>query len=128
MEALTTNGITIGVESFYQKKHSNPRENRFIHSYQVTISNEKDSTVQLVARHWYIVNGAGKVREVSGEGVIGKQPTLAPGDSHRYVSWAPITTNIGKMYGYYTFRDTKSNEMFLVNIPEFKLVSPGVLN
>jgi len=128
METLTTNGITIGVESFYQKKHSNPRENRFIHSYQVTISNEKESTVQLVARHWYIVNAAGKVREVSGEGVIGKQSTLDPGESHRYVSWAPITTNIGKMYGYYTFRDTKSNEMFLVNIPEFRLVSPGILN
>ncbi len=128
MEALTTNGITIGVESFFQKKHSNPRESRFIHSYQVTISNEKESTVQLIARHWYIVNAAGAVREVSGEGVIGKQPTLSPGDSHRYVSWAPINTNIGKMYGYYTFKDTQSNEMFLVNIPEFKLFSPGILN
>lgn len=128
MEVLTTNGITIGVESFYQKKHSNPRENRYIHSYQVTIRNEKSISVQLIERHWYIVNAAGDVREVSGEGIIGKQPTLAPTEDHRYISWAPIATDIGKMYGFYTFKDLDTDAIFLVSIPEFKLISPAKLN
>ena len=128
MEVLTTNGITIGVQSFFQQKHSNAKENRFIHSYQVTISNEKGTSVQLLDRHWYIVNGAGAIREVSGEGVIGKQPVLAPGENHKYISWSPISTYIGKMYGFYTFKDLDSGEKFLVSIPEFKLISPSALN
>jgi len=128
MEVLTTNGITIGVESFFQRKHSNPRENRFIHSYQVTIRNEKSISVQLIERHWYIVNATGVIREVSGEGVIGKQPILEPGDQHRYVSWSPIATDLGKMYGFYTFKDLENDDIFLVKIPEFALVSPAKLN
>jgi len=128
MEVLTTNGVTIGVESFFQKKHSNPFENRFIHSYKVTIRNEKSVSVQLTERHWYIVNAAGVIREVSGEGVIGKQPILAPGEDHSYVSWSPIATDIGKMYGFYTFKDLKTDGIFLVKIPEFKLISPAKLN
>lgn len=128
MEVLTTNGVTIQVDTFYQAKHSNPREDRFIHAYQISIKNENTVSVKLTDRHWFIIDANGNTREVSGQGVIGKQPELAPAEQHRYVSWSPIATDIGKMYGYYTFINLDTNETFLVNIPEFKLICPAKLN
>jgi len=128
MEVLTTNGVTIQVDTFYQAKHSHPKENRFIHAYQITIKNENNVDVKLTDRHWYIVDAHGNMREVSGEGVIGKQPELAPMQEHKYVSWSPIPTDLGKMYGYYTFLNLDTQETFLVSIPEFKLTCPAKLN
>ncbi len=128
MEVLTTNGITIQVDTFYQKKHSHPTENRFIHAYQITIKNENNVSVKLTDRHWYIVDGHANIREVSGQGVIGKQPELAPSEEHKYVSWSPIATDLGKMYGFYTFVNLETNDTFLVPIPEFKLICPAKLN
>ena len=128
MGVLTTKGVTIEVESFYQKKHSSPKENRFIHAYKVTITNQKNSIIQLMERNWTIVDGSGNVRKVGGRGVIGKQPKLNPGQSHSYVSWSPMSTEIGKMSGFYTFVDLDSDTAFLAYIPEFNLVYPQKLN
>jgi len=111
-----------------RKKHSSPKENRYVHAYQVTIINEKDTTIKLTERSWKIVNSHGEERIVTGKGVIGKQPELAPGDEHRYVSWSPMATDIGKMSGFYTFIDLSDNSIFLVKIPEFKLICPNKLN
>jgi Uncharacterized protein affecting Mg2+/Co2+ transport len=128
MEVLSTNGITIKVESHYQKKHSSPKENRYIHAYQVTIRNERDKPVKLLERMWRIMDANGLIRKVSGKGVIGKQPELAPGEEHRYVSWSPMSTDLGKMSGFYTFIELGSDTAFLVDIPEFKLICPNKLN
>jgi len=124
MQTLVTNGIRISVETKYQHSQSDALANRYIHSYRITISNESSHEVQLLKRHWYIVNSKGIVREVEGDGIIGKQPILAPGDSHQYVSWSPLNTDLGKMHGYYTFTKVKEEEFFSVHIPEFKLICP----
>jgi ApaG protein len=128
MAVLTTKGVTIEVKSFYQKKHSSPIENKFIHAYKVTITNEKNCVIKLMERNWTIVDGYGKVRKIHGAGVIGKQPELKPGESHNYVSWCPMPTELGKMSGFYTFIEIESNTAFLAYIPEFSLVYPKKLN
>jgi len=128
MAVLTTKGVTIEVQSFYQKKHSSPIENKFIHAYKVTITNEKNCVIKLLERSWTIVDACGEVRNVEGVGVIGKQPELKPGQSHSYVSWSPLATELGKMSGYYTFTELDSDITFLAYIPEFKLIYPQKLN
>jgi len=124
MQTLLTNGIRISVETKYQHSQSDALADRYIHSYRITMLNESNDDVQLLKRHWFIVNSKGIVREVEGEGVIGKQPILAPGESHQYVSWSPLNTDIGKMHGHYTFIKVDSEEVFSVQIPAFKLICP----
>ncbi len=124
MPTLVTNGISINVKMTYQNKHSDPSSMRYIHSYQITIENKSRTEVKLLKRHWFIQSGHGEIREVKGDGVIGKQPVLKPGEKHQYVSWAPLNTALGKMYGYYTFINTENLTEFEVKIPEFKLVAP----
>lgn len=124
METRTTNGIRISVETFYQEDYSRPVEGKYIFAYRVTIENNSTQTVQLLRRHWYIVDSNGSVREVEGEGVIGQQPVLAPGESHQYVSWSHLMTDIGKMFGSYLMERVNDNEQFNVDIPEFRLIAP----
>ena len=128
METLTTNGIKISVETFYQDDYSKPVSSDFVFAYRVTIENTSSYTVQLLRRHWYIWDSNHTTREVKGDGVIGKQPTLAPGEQHQYISWSPLKTTIGKMHGTYTMKRLTDNALFKVRIPEFKLVSPFQLN
>ena len=111
MAVLTTKGVTIEVESFYQKKHSSPMENKFIHAYKVTITNEKNCVIKLMERNWTIINAYGDQRKVGGMGVIGKQPELKPGEAHSYVSWSPMSTELGKMSGFYNFIEPESRHM-----------------
>lgn len=128
MEVLITNGIKVSVETLYQAAYSRPQENRYIFSYQITIENLSANTVQLLRRHWQIFDANGMIREVEGEGVIGKQPVLAPGETHEYASWSPLTTELGKMQGTYLFVRTTDNKEFKVQIPAFKLIVPFKLN
>ncbi len=128
METLTTKGIKISVETYYHEKHSRPVEEKFVFVYQITIENKSNTTVQLLHRHWYIFDSNGVVREVEGEGVIGKQPILKPGESHQYVSWSPLQSEMGKMYGYYLMHDQVKNKNFKVPVPEFKLIAPFKMN
>lgn len=128
METLTTNGIKISVETFYQKDYSRPLENKYIFAYRIYIENKSNHVVRLIRRHWFIKDSSGAVREVEGEGVIGKQPILSPGESHQYISWSPLTSDIGKMYGTYLMLNKDNNTEFKVSIPEFKLIAPFKLN
>jgi ApaG protein len=128
METLTTQGITVKVETFYEEEHSRPREQKYIFAYRITIENHSGETVQLLRRYWQIQDSSGWSREVEGEGVIGQQPVLEPGESHQYISWCPISTDIGKMSGYYTMIRSADLEEFIVRIPDFKLISPYKLN
>jgi ApaG protein len=123
-----TNGIRVSVETFYQDDYSRPMESKFIFAYKITLENTGIETVQLMRRHWYIHDSNGTVREVEGEGIIGQQPILSPGDAHSYVSWSHLLTEIGKMRGFYTFIRQIDSETFKVEIPPFMLVVPQKLN
>ncbi|MCL4107169.1 UNVERIFIED_CONTAM: hypothetical protein GTU68_032984 [Idotea baltica] len=101
--------------------HSFPHLSKYVHSYHIVIENQSEMVVQLISRHWFIVNGYGEVREVKGDGVIGKQPVLGPGEKHEYDSWSPINTSIGKMYGSFTMLNITENKIFEVEIPVFQL-------
>ncbi|MCF8237935.1 MAG: Co2+/Mg2+ efflux protein ApaG [Saprospiraceae bacterium] len=128
METTITQGIRVSVETFYQEKHSSPVDERFVYAYRITIRNESNETVQLMRRHWYIRDSNNILREVEGEGVIGQQPVLEPGEHHEYVSWTNLLTDVGKMYGIYTMRKEGDDTRIDVQIPEFTMVAPYRLN
>jgi len=125
-EALTR-GIRVAVESRYHPERSHPADNRWFFSYAIRISNEGDETVQLLARHWVITDSEGKVEEVRGPGVVGRQPTLAPGESFEYRSFCPLGTAFGTMHGTYRMV-TGSGEPFDAEIAPFALGEPYSIN
>lgn len=124
MEACITRDIKVSVEVFYQPFQSRPKAEQYVFAYRVHIENLGRETVQLLRRHWFIVDSNGKKREVEGVGVIGKMPVLQPGESHQYDSWCPLSTAIGKMYGSFQMIVSATEESFDVQIPEFSLIAP----
>jgi ApaG protein len=128
MLTATTRGIRISVETFYHPNHSRPTEHRYVFAYRITIENHSDFTVQLLRRHWTIVDGIGNRREVEGEGIVGLQPLISSGNSHQYVSWANLNTDLGKMFGTYLMERHIDGEHFEVEIPEFQLAAPFKMN
>lgn len=128
METLTTQGIRISVEPFYLPHESIPIQHRYVFAYRITIHNQSSDTVQLLRRHWFIVESNGVQREVEGEGVVGLQPVLVPGESHQYTSWCPLMTDLGKMYGAFQMVRLSDDAKFDVQIPEFKLAPPFKMN
>ncbi len=119
----TTRGITIKVEPAFLDDQSEPEENRFLWAYHITIENHGTEPVQLLSRYWRITDSRGRVREVRGPGVVGEQPTIAPGQAFDYTSGAPLETPSGFMTGTYSMR-ASSGESFEVGIPMFALESP----
>lgn len=119
----TTQGIRVHVVARYSPERSEPGVNKWFFLYTVTISNESHDTVQLLTRHWIITSGTGDVEEVRGPGVIGKQPTLAPGESFEYTSGCPLETSFGVMEGSYQMI-TASGERFDAKIAPFTLSEP----
>lgn len=128
MLTLTTRGIRISVETFYNPSHSRPNEHRYVFAYRITIENKSDFTVQLLRRHWTIIDANGNRREVEGEGVVGQQPLIPKGQFHQYVSWANLNTDLGKMFGTYLMERHIDGELFDVEIPEFQLCAPFKMN
>lgn len=128
METLTTKGVKISVETAYQESFSKPMEPKFIFAYRITIENKNDFTIQLLRRHWIIKNAKNVIYEVEGEGVIGKQPILKPGEQHQYSSWTSIATEVGKMGGHFLMIRSDTEKSFDVQIPEFKLIVPFIRN
>lgn len=121
-EEITRN-IRVAVEPSFVEGQSVPAERRFIWAYKVTIENRGQEPVQLISRLWKITDSHGRTREVSGPGVIGEQPTIAPGATFQYTSGAPLETPSGLMTGTYRMRGT-NGESFEVGIPVFALESP----
>ncbi|HSO41742.1 MAG: Co2+/Mg2+ efflux protein ApaG [Rhodospirillales bacterium] len=119
----TTRGIAITVQPFYLEDQSVPEARHFVWAYHVKIENLGSETVRLVTRHWRITDSAGKVQEVRGDGVVGKQPTLKPGESFEYASGTPLATPSGIMVGTYQMV-AQDGEQFDVRIPPFSLDSP----
>lgn len=128
MVSQLTKGIQITVRTTYQDPYSKPDQNHYLFTYRVTIENKSEYTVQLMRRNWHIFDSSGEYREVEGEGVVGQQPTLMPGDVYEYESACNLTTEIGKMSGTYTMKRQIDGAQFQVSIPEFELVAPQRLN
>jgi len=119
-----TGDILVRVSPAYLPEDSNPENGRWIWSYTVEIENHGKDTVTLVSRHWVITDGLNRVEEVKGQGVVGEQPVLKPGEAFRYASGCPLATPSGAMRGGYQMVTAKG-EAFEVTIPEFSLHLPG---
>lgn len=128
METLITKGIKVSVETTYQSDYSRPSEGKYIHAYRITIENISSTTVQLMTRHWRVKDADGTSREIEGDGVVGQQPVISPGENYRYVSWCHLRTEIGRMWGTYHMMDTITGEDMEVHIPEFLLTPAFKLN
>ncbi len=123
MYAAVTHNIRVTVEPVYSPERSDPDEPRYFWTYTIEIANLSDRTVQLTHRHWRITDAAGHREEVRGPGVVGEQPTLAPGETVRYASGCPLRTPSGIMVGTYRMV-AEDGAVFEVAIPAFSLDSP----
>ena len=123
MYTARTRGITVTVTPRFMEEESSPEQGRFFFAYTVEIINGGLERVQLLTRYWRIVDGLGRVQEVRGAGVVGKQPVLGPGESFHYTSGCPLETPDGTMAGHYVLR-TGAGETFEPEIPAFSLDSP----
>jgi len=128
MSQQVTEGVSIMVETFYQSARSNPVKYEHLFAYRITIENLTIYPVKLVSRHWHIKDSNGTHREVEGEGVVGQQPVIQPGNSYQYTSAVNIYSEIGKMYGTYLMENLFNKKKLTVTIPEFKLIVPAKLN
>lgn len=123
-----THGIKISVETNFHNQHSVAENNHFLFSYHITIENKSDNIVQLISRHWDIFDSSNEHREVDGDGVVGEQPILSPGEIFEYESACNLTTEIGKMSGTYLIERKVDKTRFEVIIPKFELIAPHRLN
>ncbi len=125
-EALTR-GVRVQVRARYSGEHSSPAASRWFFLYTITISNEGDSAVQLINRHWTIVDGTGHTEEVHGPGVVGEQPVLEPGQRFEYTSGCPLPTPFGSMAG--TFEMIRRNgTRFEAEVALFQLIQPASIH
>ncbi len=128
MTRQTTEGVSITVETFYQPAQSNPLSSEYVFAYRITIENLGDVPVRLLRRHWQIVDSNGSYREVDGDGVVGQQPVIPPGDHYQYISACNLRSEMGKMWGSYAMENLFNKRMMEVTIPEFQLVAPFKMN
>ena len=119
--------IEVEAEPAYIAVQSDPDENRYVFSYTITIRNTGDIAVRLLSRHWIITNANGEVQEVRGDGVVGDQPHLKPGEGYQYTSGSIMETPVGSMRGSYQMVTDDGTE-FDATIPTFTLAVPGTLN
>jgi ApaG protein len=127
MSTAVTRGIRVSVNSFYLAERSSPANHQYAFAYTVRIANEGSLPAQLRTRHWVITDGDGKVQEVRGEGVVGAQPLIKPGQHFEYTSWCMLPTPHGSMQGSYQMV-TDGGEAFDALIAPFPLALPYSLN
>jgi ApaG protein len=122
-----TDGIRVTVASAFRPERSDPAQRRWLFSYTVRIANEGEAPAQLVARHWIITDATGAREEVVGDGVVGRQPRLAPGEEFEYTSYCVLETPHGSMRGSYRMV-RGDGSTFEARIAPFALVVPGAVN
>jgi ApaG protein len=122
-----SNGILIEVIPEYISPENHQDDSRNYFSYTITITNQREDRVQLLSRHWIIINSEGHREDVLGDGVVGYTPKLLPGQSFTYTSYCPIDTEWGTMEGEFKFAD-ENGDFFRVEIPRFYLVVPTLLD
>lgn len=111
--------VQIDIKTRFDRSVILKDETQFVFSYKIRISNNSKRDIQLISRSWLILNACNDKKTVKGQGVVGKQPILEPGQSFTYSSWCPLNTVLGKMKGYYTFKDLATAQMFKVDVPDF---------
>jgi len=136
MKDELSENVLVSSTTTYIEQQSDIKNNRFVFAYKITISNQSDQTVQLLSRHWIIQDANLKIEEIYGEGVIGEQPVIKPGESYSYTSGAILETEIGTMEGRYfltskpknSIEDNSLNTEFEISIPKFTLTIPRTLH
>jgi len=123
----TEYAMDVQAEPNYIPGQSDPEQDRYVFSYTITIQNTGNAAARLLTRHWIITNANGEVQEVRGEGVVGDQPYLKPGEGYQYTSGSIMETPVGSMRGSYQMIADDGTE-FDVEIPMFTLAVPGSLN
>ena len=123
MYSKTTKKISITVNPYFLEDQSEPDDQHYVWAYQVTIDNQGNEKVQLKNRYWKIIDSNGIQQEVRGEGVVGEQPILNPGEKFEYTSGTPLSTPSGFMEGHYEM-ETNQGAKFEAYIPQFSLDSP----
>lgn len=123
----SNNPVHIDVKTQYLPAQSSLREQRYAFAYTITITNQGHQAVQLISRHWLIRDGNNRIQEVRGEGVVGEQPVIAPGESFRYTSGAVLETAVGSMEGSYQMINA-AGDAFEAPIATFVLTQPGALH
>jgi len=119
--------IDVNVATRFLDDQSAPQDNRFVFAYTITIRNAGLVPARLLARHWIITDGNGKVQEVRGDGVVGEQPWVRPGDDYEYTSGAVLETAVGTMRGSYEML-ADDGTRFAAEIPQFTLSVPRTLH
>ena len=122
--AETNYSIDVSAKATFVAPRSNPEANQYFFAYRITIRNTGQVTAKLLSRHWVITHADGHVEEVQGDGVVGEQPRLRPGEAFEYTSAAVLRTPIGTMHGEYRMLADDGNT-FLAPIPVFRLLGPG---
>ena len=128
MISKISEGVTISVETFYQPDYSNVMDSEFMFAYRITIENNNGFPIRLLRRHWFIFDSNSTHREVEGEGVIGIQPVINPGDKYQYISGCNLRTELGRMHGTYSMENVSNKKTFSVNIPAFEMTVPFKMN
>jgi ApaG protein len=123
-----TEGVLVRVVTQFRADVSQVADQSFFFHYRVEIENQNPFPVQLIHRDWFIFDSLNPPVHVSGEGVVGQQPTLEPGETYQYTSGCELHSEVGAMHGFYTFINPMSQTVFRVNIPAFQLIFPGRLN
>lgn len=119
--------IEVSAQSTFVRDQSTPEDDKYVFAYTVTISNTGTVAAQLKTRHWIITDARGNIQEVRGEGVVGEQPYLSPGESFRYTSAAMLETPVGTMHGSYQMIADDGTE-FDAPIPPFGLALPNMIH
>jgi ApaG protein len=119
--------IEVSAKAFYVEDQSDPEKNHYVFGYRIKVTNTGEVAAQLVSRHWLITDSNRRVEEVRGLGVVGKQPTIEPGESFEYTSGYPLSTPVGTMKGEYQMLAADGTK-FDAPIPEFTLSVPRVLH
>ncbi|WP_225307420.1 Co2+/Mg2+ efflux protein ApaG [Nitrincola iocasae] len=117
----------IAIDTAYLHEQSDPDAHRYVFSYHITITNQNPVPVQLISRRWVITDGNEQIQEVTGEGVVGEQPTIEPGQSYSYTSGTVLPTEVGSMQGHYCMMTDETGE-FIAPIPAFTLALPNALH
>ena len=123
-----TKGIKVSVSTNFEGNFINNNKINYAFSYKIKIENNSNDTVQLLTRHWKIIQSNHKTKFINGHGVLGENPIVKPGEFHKYSSGCLITSSIASMSGIYTMINFSKTNKFKVKIPNFKLSVPFVLN
>ena len=128
MSTLSNNyDLNVGVKTEFLAEQSDPSRNRYVFAYKITITNSGIQSAQLMSRKWIITDGYGKIQEVSGQGIVGQQPIIEPGQQHQYTSGTVLETKVGSMSGSYSMIAADGHE-FSALIPSFTLSYPNALH